>query len=229
MEREIVVRGTGEARALPDRASVTVEVTADRKTQDEAYDARTKLAARVDSVLEQHANAIDRTTIASLVVRPRTRWHRGEDIRTGWQASRTSFVDIVVLDALGDIMAGLVDAGAAVHGPRWSMAPSNPAYDQARRIAAEDARRRAEAYAAALGLSLGPVAWVAEPGLRGNTAPPSPMVRAVAMSAAAPADAEAEPEGENLTPAEMTVEVEVEVGFMILDAAGQYDVALDIE
>jgi hypothetical protein len=141
MEREIVVRGTGEARALPDQASLTVEVTADRKTQDEAYDARTKLAATVDGVLERHANAIDRATIASLVVRPRTRWHRGEDIRTGWQASRTSFVDIVVLDALGDIMAGLVDAGAAVQGPRWSMAPSNPAYDQARRAAAEDARR----------------------------------------------------------------------------------------
>jgi len=224
MEREIVVRGTGEARALPDQASLTVEVTADRKTQDEAYDARTKLAATVDGVLERHANAIDRATIASLVVRPRTRWHRGEDIRTGWQASRTSFVDIVVLDALGDIMAGLVDAGAAVQGPRWSMAPSNPAYDQARRAAAEDARRRAEAYATALGLSLGPVAWVAEPGLRGNSAPPSPMVRTVAFAAAAAADGEPEPESENLSPAEMTIQVEVEVGFVILDGAGQYDV-----
>jgi hypothetical protein len=29
MEREILVRGTGEARALPDQASLRVEVTAD--------------------------------------------------------------------------------------------------------------------------------------------------------------------------------------------------------
>jgi uncharacterized protein YggE len=35
------------------------------------------------------------------------------------------------------------------------------------RRAAEDARRRAEDYAGALGLSLAEVAWVVEPGLRG--------------------------------------------------------------
>jgi uncharacterized protein YggE len=150
MEREIVVRGTGEARALPDQASLRVEVTADHKTQAEAHDAGTKLAAGVDAVLSHHADAIARTTIASLLVQPRTRWHRGEDIRTGWRASRTSFVDVVVLNALGEIMSGLVDAGAAVQGPQWSMAPTNPAYEQARAAAAEDARRRAQSYATAL-------------------------------------------------------------------------------
>ncbi len=116
MVREIVVRGTGEVRALPDQASLRVEVTADHKTQQDAHDARTKLAAGVDEVLSQHADVIARTTIASLLVQPRTRWHRGEDIRTGWRPSRTSFVDVVVLDARGEIMSGLVDAGAAVQG-----------------------------------------------------------------------------------------------------------------
>jgi hypothetical protein len=48
MEREIVVRGTGEARALPDLAGLGVEVTIDHKTQEEAHDARTKLATAVD-------------------------------------------------------------------------------------------------------------------------------------------------------------------------------------
>jgi uncharacterized protein YggE len=57
MEREIVVRGTGEARALPDQASLRVEVTADHKTQEEAHDARTKLAARVDEVLSRRRGA----------------------------------------------------------------------------------------------------------------------------------------------------------------------------
>jgi uncharacterized protein len=218
MEREIVVRGTGEARALPDQASLRVEVTADHKTQEQAHDARTKLAAGVDEVLSRHADAIARTTVASLLVQPRTRWHRGEDIRTGWRASRTSFVDVATLDALGEIMAGLVDAGAAVKGPQWSMAPSNPAYDQARAAAAEDARRRAQSYAAALGLSVGPVAWVAEPGLRRDPGPPVPIEAAVAPMAAALAAGDAEPE--RVTPAELTVRVDVEVGFTILDAPG---------
>jgi uncharacterized protein YggE len=223
MEREIVVRGTGEARALPDQASLRVEVTADHKAQEEAHDARTKLAAAVDEVLDRHADAIARTTIASLVVQPRTRWHRGEDIRSGWRASRTSFVDVVMLDALGEIMAALVDAGAAVQGPQWSMAPTNPAYDQARAAAADDARRRAQSYAAALGLSVGPVAWVAEPGLRRPPGGPVPVEAGIApMAAAAVGATDAEPE--RVTPAELTVRLDVEVGFTILDVRGTSDV-----
>ena len=222
MEREIVVRGTGEARALPDLASLRVEVTADHKTQEEAHDARTKLAASVDEVLSRHADAIARTTIASLLVQPRTRWHRGEDIRSGWRASRTSFVDVVTLDALGEIMAGLVDAGAAVQGPQWSMAPTNPAYGQARAAAADDARRRAQSYATALGLSVGPVAWVAEPGLRRDPGPPVPLEAGVApMAAAVVPPGDTEPE--RVTLAELTVRVDVEVGFTILDASGRND------
>jgi len=212
MEREIVVRGTGEARALPDLASLRVEVTADRKSQDEAYEARADLAAKVDFVFSQHANAIARSTVASLWVQPRTRWHRGEDIRTGWRASRTTFVDVVVLDALGVIMSEVVAAGASVTGPNWSMASTNIAYDLARRAAAEDARHRAIAYSETLGLTLGDVAWVAEPGMRSGTPP----------AVAGPVTMRAEMAGpqepdlvEDLTPSEMTVEVSVEVGFSI--------------
>lgn len=220
MEREIVVRGTGEARALPDLASLRVEVTADHKTREEAYEARAKQAAKVDVVFAEHRDDIGRTTIASLWVQPRTRWHRGEDIRTGWRASRTTFVEVVVLDALGEIMASIVEAGGAVEGPQWSMAPTNPAYDQARRSAAEDARHRAQAYAQALDLTLGPVAWVAEPGMR--IAPVEPMMRAAGgpdasarMGVTAFAAEAAEP-AEDLTPSEMSVEIAVEVGFGIV-------------
>ena len=49
----------------------------------------------------RHANAVGRTTVASLWVQPRTRWHRGEDIRTGLAGQPHQLVEIVVLDALG--------------------------------------------------------------------------------------------------------------------------------
>lgn len=217
MEREIVVRGTGQARALPDTAGLRVEVTADAKTHDEAEAARTALAAKVDAALAEHADAIDRTTVAALRVQPRTRWHRGEDIRTGWRASRTSFVEVSELDVLGALMSGLVEAGAAIQGPQWTISPANPAHDEARRAAAEDARARAESYVEALGLTLGLVGWVAEPGMR--TAPGQPraaMTEAPRMvMASAPAAEAAEPV-EDLSPSEMTVEAAVEVGFGII-------------
>jgi uncharacterized protein YggE len=222
MDREIVVRGSGEARALPDLASLRVEVTADHKSRDDAYQARAALAARVDAVLTKYADAIARTTLASLWVQPRTRWHRGEDVRTGWRASRTSFVEVEVLDALGDIMSDVVEAGGAVRGPEWTMAPTNPAYDHARRAAATDARHRAESYAQALGLRLGSVVWVAEPGMRTTPTPPAPQgavpvaARTEMQTLTAAAAAEAEPV-EDLTPSELTIEVAVEVGFAIVD------------
>jgi uncharacterized protein YggE len=199
-------------------------VWADHKTQEEAYEARSKLAARVDVVFAQHRNAIARTTIASLWVQPRTRWHRGENIRTGWRASRTTFVDVVVLDALGEIMSGVVEAGGAVQGPQWSMASTNPAYDQARRAAADDARNRAQSYAQALDLTLGDVAWVAEPGMRtapvlhsgiGAAEEPGVRMRLAAADAGAATPLEAAEPVEDLTPSELTVEVAVEVGFRI--------------
>jgi uncharacterized protein YggE len=49
MEREIVVRGTGEARALPDQASLKVEVTADHKTQDGTRLAAAPFAAETET------------------------------------------------------------------------------------------------------------------------------------------------------------------------------------
>ena len=161
-----MVRGTAEARALPDRARLRVDITADHRAQDKAYEARGEIAARVDGVLATHADAIDRATVAGLRVQPRTRWSNGRQVHEGWRASRTTLVELVGLDALGPLMAGLVEAGAAVTGPEWTLAPTNPAHAEARRAAAEDARLRATAYAEALGLELGPVAWVSEPGLR---------------------------------------------------------------
>jgi len=170
VEREIVVEGLGEAHALPDRAVVHVNVSDEGTSREEVYEAAARLAAQVDAVLEGEADAVDRVVTAALVVQPRTRWHKGETERTGWRASRTSTVDVVALDRLGGLLAQLVAAGGAINGPTWELGIGHPAHDEARRNAAADARRRADAYAAALGVKVGAVAWVAEPGF--GLAPP---------------------------------------------------------
>jgi uncharacterized protein len=217
MEPEIVVRGTAESRALPDRARLRVDVAAEHRDQQAAYRVRADTAAKVDAVLADHAAAIDRTTVAGLRVQPLVRWVDGRELREGWRASRTTLVELVGLDALGPLLAGLVEAGAAVTGPSWSLAPSHPVHTEARRAAAEDARVRATAYAEALGLELGPVAWVAEPGLRAGVPAGSVTGPVRAMAVAHRGGAEAEPQpAEDLSASEMTVEAAVEVGFRIL-------------
>ena len=214
-----MVRGTGEARTLPDLAGLHVEVTAEHRDQDEAYRARTELAAAVDAVLAQHAGDISRSTVASLSVQPKFRWQHSKQVREGWRASRTNIVEVSGLDALGPLMAGLVEAGAAVAGPMWSLAPTNPAHAEARRAAAEDARQRAQAYAEALDVGLGPIAWIAEPGLRRGGEPgfepgPRPMMASARLGVVGTVESEAP--AEVLDAAEMTVHAAVEVGFEIL-------------
>lgn len=214
------MRGTGEVRAMPDAATLRVEVEADHADQEVAYQARAAIAGRVDEVLARHDDDIARSVVTALGVQPISRWHEGQEIRTGWRAFRTTVVDVAVLDAIGPLMAALVEAGAAVSGPRWWLAPRNPAHDTAREAAAADARRRAESYARALGLTLGPVTWVAEPGLRlggpGTPVAGAPGQAREMVHAVAVAGADAAEPAEDLTPGELTVRAVVEVGFRIV-------------
>jgi len=211
VEEAIVVRGTGQARALPDRALVRVEVEADGAARDDAYQEAARLAGEVDATLERRRTALDRTTTTSLVVHPKTRWKKGESVRTGWRAARTSAVEVVDFSVLGDLLAELAAAGAAVDGPTWQLDPTNPVHHEVRRLAAADARTRADAYAAALGLRVTGVAWVAEPGLRPGPADSAGF--APMMARAAFAGGPEEPEVIDVTPDEMTVDASVDVAF----------------
>ncbi|HEX8803162.1 MAG TPA: SIMPL domain-containing protein, partial [Acidimicrobiales bacterium] len=145
MDPEILVRGTGQARVLPDRALVRVTVDGEGGSREEAYRQAEGLAAQVDRVVAAHAGAVDRTVTTALSVQPKTRWRRGESVRTGWRASRTTSLDVTDFARLGDLFADLVGAGGAVAGPYWQVDPDNAVYDEARRRAGADARRRADA------------------------------------------------------------------------------------
>jgi uncharacterized protein YggE len=216
MDHEVVVRGTGEVRVMPDLATVRLLVDGDGPTREKAYAVAAKSATAVDRVLQTEADAFDRVMTAALVVQPLTRFQKGETVRTGWRASRASLLEIRALDRLGDLLAQLTASGAAVSGLTWELDPANAAYDDARARAGQDARRRAEQYASALGVTLGAIAWIAEPGLRGAASPPSPplMRAAVApMAAGAPG-----PDTIDVAPEELTVTASIEVAFAIADS-----------
>jgi len=210
VDEAIVVRGRGEARAMPDRAVVGVTVEAEGAARDDAYREAARLAGQVDAAVAGRRAATDRVGGGSLVVHPKTRWRKGESVRTGWRAARTSVVEVVDFAVLGDLLAELAAAGAAVVGPTWQLDPTNPVHGDVRTLAATDARRRADAYAAALGLQVTGVAWVAEPGLRQgpDTLGFTPMAARMAVAGGPAAD-----DVIDVTPAEMTVDAEVDVAF----------------
>jgi uncharacterized protein len=213
VESEIVVRGEGHARSMPDRAIVRAVVEGEGASREDAYGEAAEIAKRVDDVVSNHAGAIDRARTAALVVHPRTRWRKGESVRTGWRASRASVLDVTDLAALGEVIAQLAAAGAAISGPEWQIDPGNAAYSEARRLAAADARHRADDYAAALGLEIAAVGWVAEPGLRRGHQ--DSVDTGFAMAAMAAGGSAADEEVIEVTPDELTIRAAVEVGFSL--------------
>jgi uncharacterized protein YggE len=96
----------------------------------------------------------------------------------------------------------------------WEVDKANPAHDQARRAAALDAERRARTYAEAVGLGLGQLKWLAEPGLRSDApglVPVSAGARAFHMESASPE------EPMDITPDEITIQEVVEACFQLVD------------
>ena len=197
---------------MPDHAVTRVTVEADGASQQDAYRRAAEISAAVDAVLAAHSAAISRTMTTSLVVNPRSRWKKGDSVRSGWRATRTSALEITGFEQLGVLLAELVDAGAAVEGVSWELSLSNPAHEEARRRAAEQARTKAETYAAALGLNLGAVAWIAEPGMRLRSDGPVAGV-GFALRSASHALAD---EPIDISPCEITVQAAVEVGFELI-------------
>lgn len=196
---------------MPDRALLRVTVRGEGASRDDAYRSAAGDATAVDQTLEARRSAPRSVAHGTLVVQPRTRWKKGESVRTGWLASRTSTINVIEFSGLGELIAELAAAGADISGPEWQVDPSNPTYEAARRDAAIDARRRAHAYADALGLSIGMVRWIAEPGLRDSSEPHSFVAAAALRHRGDDAD---EDEGViDVTPKEMSVRAAVEIGF----------------
>ena len=219
----MIVRGTGQATSIPDRAEIRAVVDGEGATRDQAYRQAAEAAGAVDTVLSAHHSALDRVTTAALTVQPKSRWKKGESIRTGWRAVRTTTIEVIDFGHLGDLFAELAGAGAAVSGPLWRLDPENAVHSEVRRLAASDARRRAEDYAGALGLSLESVAWIAEPGLRvpsgGESHPwgPAPSAgAAMPMSTAGTGD-----DVIDVAPKELSVTASVEIALQISSAGPQ--------
>lgn len=209
----MVVKGSGEARAMPDLATVRLGVDGEASSREEAYRRAAVTATAVDQVLADFDDSIERVITASLAVQPKTRWHKGERQRTGWQAYRVTSVEIKDTTRVGELLSSLAAAGANLNSLSWSVAPVNDSIAVARARAAQDARSRAEQYAHALGVRLGAVAWAAEPGLRrpegrgGMDYFPTPSGAAAASGAEQPTI--------DVNPEEVTVRAELEVGFCI--------------
>jgi uncharacterized protein YggE len=171
----ITVTGEAEASLAPDLAMLTAGVTTNGKNAREASEANAKAMTAVMGALK--ALGIDERDIATtrLSLYP-LHDNKGNESRiTGFQASNQVTVKIRDVAKTADVLDRLVAAGANdIGGLQFVVsAPSKP-LDAAREAAMADAKRKAEIYAKAAGVILGPAKMISE---EGGIAPPPVIMR----------------------------------------------------
>ena len=116
-------------------------------------------------------------------IHPQYDYRRGQKL-TGYQVTRQMTAKVRSLDTLGEILDGLVAAGAnEVHGAQMTASDPSLAEHAALEAAVAAARAKAEVLARAAGVKLGAVQRLEEE--QGSDAGPLPKFRAMAMAEAA--------------------------------------------
>jgi uncharacterized protein YggE len=161
----VTVRGEAVVPGVADAALVSLALEATRDRPESAYD---DVAARSESLHllldELEIERARRSTAGVSVQEQFEHDAHGRREHRGYRASaRMSVrVDPPLVSRL--LREAVARAEASVEGPYWRLAGDNAARTEARRLAALDARRRAETYAEALGMRLGAIVSVTEPG-----------------------------------------------------------------
>jgi len=166
-ERTATVRGIGVARVRPDGVIVGLGVQHRSDAAAEALNETARKAQQLESLFRELGIEEEEWVASSVMLREWDEWDESSrrEVRQGYLAS--SRVDVRLSDTspLGNLLAeAAARVDASVDGPRWEIRPENPAHDEARGRAMADARRRADAYAQAAGLTLGEVLAVVETG-----------------------------------------------------------------
>lgn len=204
-EGRITVVGEASVTTAPDMATISLGVTAEAKT---AADALAENTDATDSVLERlSAAGIELRDVQTSGLSLSPNWaHNNTDGTSsivGFVAHNQVTVRVRDLELLGGILDDVVRNGAnTFNGLVFGLQKPDPVLDEARRAAVAEALRKAELYAAAAGVTLGPIAELSESGAPS----PQPMFRggAAAMESAVPVA-----EGELAIGATITVVFEI--------------------
>lgn len=165
VERAISVSAIGTAAAAPDRAVISTGVMTDAAT---AREAMTQNSAQMKKLLDGlKAQRIEAKDILTTVVQLNPRYADGRGGRapaiTGYQATNQVRIVVRELPRLGEILDQAVTLGANhMGGIAFEVSRAEELKDEARKAAMVNAKRRAELYATAAGVSLGPVLLISE-------------------------------------------------------------------
>jgi uncharacterized protein YggE len=179
----IAMTGHGEIRSVPDLAQVTAGVATTAPSAAQALSANSARMKGVFAALEKLGVPQKNIQTTNFFVSPQyTNGDNNTPRRlTGYQVTNDVTARIEDVGKLGSALDALVASGAnQINGVSFSIQNDAPLLEKARAQAIADARARAETYAKAAGVSLGPILSISE---GGGPVPPRPMYRMAAMAA----------------------------------------------
>lgn len=187
--RTVTMSGHGEVRAVPDTALLSAGVSTQAATAAAALSANSARMRTVLAALKKQAIPEKDVQTANLSVSPQYASDVDQAPRiTGYQANNQVEVQLEDVSKLGVVLDALAAAGAnRMNGVRFLIRDDADLLAKARADAVTDARTKAEAFAKAAGVSLGPILSINEAGgavLRPMLAAASMMARARAVPVA---------------------------------------------
>lgn len=181
MPRIVSLTGHGEVRSTPDIAFVTSGVTTQGATAAEALAANTKAMTGLFAALKDAGIESKDIQTSNFSVQPRYDFSNGQAPKlVGYDVSNNVTVKLRRVDTLGALLDKMVQSGSnQISGISFDVSKPEEAMDEARKLATQDATRKAKLYAQAMGIELGNVMQISE---GSSTMPqPVPFVRGAAM------------------------------------------------
>ena len=199
LDRLVTVIGEATVAVPPDLATIHLGVTTQAASAREASDANARRMTALLTAIKGGQIAEGDIQTSSLSLQPQMGGGNTPRI-TGFQASNQVTVKVRDLSALSGLLDKTIAAGANdLSGIEFSVSDRSRALDRARKDAIDDARRKAELYAAAAGAKVGAVVTINE---ATHQPPVRPMMRTIREAASVP-----------IEPGEQKLQVSVTVGY----------------
>jgi len=181
----ITVSGEATVSVPPDLALVEGGVTSEAKTAREASDSNNAAMGKVLQALKGAGIEAKDLQTARLSLQPQSAPNRsGPSAIVGYRASNRVTIRVRDVTKVAGVIDTLVAAGANdIGGINFMVSQASKLLDEAREQAVADARRKAEIYAKAAGVTLGAPLSISE---EGSAAPMAFRKMSAGMASAAP-------------------------------------------
>ena len=159
-ERSMSVSGTGRVTVVPDIATINIGVRTEADAVTEALDGNTAQANEISQALQELGVAEEDIQTSNFNVYPSDRYNpmTGQVEGRYFVVENTVNVTVRELSSLGEVLTAVVDAGANnIYGISFNVDDREAAVAEARKLAIEDAKTKAQSIAEEAGVELGEI------------------------------------------------------------------------